>query len=388
MKIKIWIIGITLAIAIPTTFLGNRTSNAETDSGKNEFKSESIDSTGVTQDSAVGWTVYPPEDGKLGYPQDYFRNPIDGEIRVSGTFGELRSNHFHAGLDIRTGGVQGKNIYAVADGYVSRINVSTYGYGKALYIRHPNGYTSVYGHLKGFKGEIAKYVENQQYKRKSFNVTLYPAKDLIKVKKGDVVALSGNTGGSGGPHLHFEIRSTATEATINPMLFGLDVKDNIKPRIQRLYVHEIDDRTKKSLGYYRSKKLPLPKDLRGKTITLKSGKYGLGVLARDYFLSYSERLGINYMTLMVNDEEVFRISIEKFKFSESRYMNCHMDFAGYKLNSVKETKLWKDNGNKLKFYTHENNGIIQLFHDSSIRVKLVISDVKGHEDELEFLFER
>lgn len=318
------------------------------------------------------------------YPKDYFRNPIDGEIYLSGTFGELRSNHFHAGLDIRTGGVEGKKIYAVADGYVARVNVSTYGYGKALYIRHPNGYTSVYGHLQGFQGPIKDYVEKQQYSRKSFTFQSFPTKDLLKVKKGDVIALSGNTGGSGGPHLHFEIRSTATEATINPLFFGFNIKDKRKPTIRKVYIHQVDENYKKIMGSYPTKAFDTKAALAGKTVFLAAGKYGIAAELRDQFLLATERLGLNYMTLYVDDEEIYDTKIEKFYFSETRYMNCHMDFANHKNNNIKAAKLWKDAGNKLPFYTHKDNGIIRVENGVSKRVKLLITDYSGKTDEIEF----
>ena len=140
------------------------------------------------------------------YPKNYFRSPLDIPMSLSGNFGEIRPNHFHSGLDLRTNSREGLNIYAVADGYVSRIKVSPYGYGKAIYITHPNGYVSVYGHLSAYSGAIAEYIKKAQYEKESFEVELFPAKDEIKVTKGQVIAFSGNTGGSGGPHLHFEIR--------------------------------------------------------------------------------------------------------------------------------------------------------------------------------------
>ncbi len=142
------------------------------------------------------------------YPQDYFRSPIDGRIYLSGTFGELRSNHFHSGIDIKTGGVEGENVYAVADGYISRIKISPWGYGNAVYIKHPNGYTSVYGHLRNYNKIIGEYVKNEQYKKQKFALDLFLEPHEIQIKKSDVIAISGNSGSSGGPHLHFEIRDS------------------------------------------------------------------------------------------------------------------------------------------------------------------------------------
>jgi len=164
------------------------------------------------------------------YPQNYFRSPIDFKIQIAGNFGELRNNHFHAGLDILTGGKVGKNIYTIADGYVSRINISSGGYGNALYVTHPNGYVSVYGHLKSFKKELEIYLDSVQHSKQQFAMNLYPLPDKFPVKKGEIIAFSGNSGRSSGPHLHFEIRERESEEPVNPFLFGIGPKDNVSPR--------------------------------------------------------------------------------------------------------------------------------------------------------------
>ena len=155
------------------------------------------------------------------FPKNDFRAPLDIPIYLSGNFGELRSNHYHAGLDIKTQGVEGIKVFAVADGFVSRINVSPYGYGNALYITHANGYTSVYGHLQKYNDKIGAIVKKEQYAKENFAIQLFPPPYQIQVKKGDLVAYTGNTGGSGGPHLHFEIRDTKSEHPYNPFLFGI-----------------------------------------------------------------------------------------------------------------------------------------------------------------------
>jgi murein DD-endopeptidase MepM/ murein hydrolase activator NlpD len=157
------------------------------------------------------------------YPKNYFRPPVDFRILLAGSFGEIRKNHFHSGIDIRTDGVEGKPVYAVADGYVSRINISSTGFGNALYINHPNGYTSVYGHLQRYNSVIGGWIRAQQYKRESFEIDITVEPGVLNVKKGDIVALSGNSGASGGPHLHFELRDTPSQETINPLLFGFQV---------------------------------------------------------------------------------------------------------------------------------------------------------------------
>ena len=173
------------------------------------------------------------------YPNDYFVNPLKVPLVLSGTFGELRSNHFHAGIDIKTQQREGLHVVASANGYVSRINVDLWGYGNAIYITHPNGYTTVYGHLQKFSPTIEKYVKKHQYKKERFTIRLYPKSSELIVKKGETIALSGNSGSSGGPHLHFEIRDVKANI-LNPMLFGIKLPDHKKPTIQSAFTYTKD----------------------------------------------------------------------------------------------------------------------------------------------------
>ena len=167
-----------------------------------------------------------PVFSQTNYPLDYFASPVNVKISLAGNFGEIRPNHFHAGFDIKTNNKEGMPVYAAADGYISRIKISPYGYGKALYITHPNGYTTVYGHLQSFDKTIAEYCKKVQYAKELFEIDTLLQPNALPIKKGDLIALSGNTGGSQGPHLHFEIRETATEKPINPYFFGYKVEDN------------------------------------------------------------------------------------------------------------------------------------------------------------------
>src|SRR5690606_20236827 len=172
------------------------------------------------------------------YPTDYFQSPLEVPIVLSGSFGELRSNHFHSGLDIKTQQREGLNVLATASGYVSRIKIQHYGYGKAIYVTHPNGYTTVYAHLQRFGKTIQDYVKKQQYEKQSYEIELFPKPGELAINQGELIAYSGNTGGSGGPHLHYEIRNAEAEP-INPLLFGYEVKDTKPPKILGVYTYAV-----------------------------------------------------------------------------------------------------------------------------------------------------
>ena len=176
------------------------------------------------------------------YPEGFI-SPLSIPLDFSGSFGELRSNHFHAGLDLKTNGVEGLDVFAVADGYVSRIKISPYGYGKAIYVTHPNGYTTVYGHLKKANGAIEEYIKKEQYNQKSFAVEMFLSPTDLPVKQGEVIAFTGNTGGSGGPHLHFEFRETKSEKIVNPLFFGFNKlsADKYKPGLQGILVYPMEN---------------------------------------------------------------------------------------------------------------------------------------------------
>ena len=175
------------------------------------------------------------------YPDTYFDSPLKIPLLLAGSFAEMRTNHFHAGLDIKTHGRAGYRVYAAADGWVSRIVVSPGGYGNALYLSHPNGYMTVYAHLDRFNDKLSEYIKALQYSQESFAVQSFPDRSQFPIAQGEVIAMSGNSGSSAGPHLHFEIRDERTGSPVNPILWGLNIKDNIPPRIYRFKVYPIGE---------------------------------------------------------------------------------------------------------------------------------------------------
>lgn len=322
------------------------------------------------------------------YPKDFFVWPVKGEIDLTGNFGEIRNNHFHSGLDIRTGkGQTGIPVYASGDGYVSRINESSKGYGKAVYIEHPNGFTSVYGHLMEFAGEMATYVNRQHYVLQKSEMECYPGSGLLRIKKGQLIAYSGNTGGSAGPHLHFEIRDTRTSEAINPLLFGLSLTDKSKPFIKSVTLYHLKGPVRTETGTYLQKQFRREgSSLHKKQLFVKPGVYALGADWTDHLHNGGFRMGIPYAELRVNRQTVFTHCIERLPFEVWRMVNCHIDYPMFEFNDLRIIKLFRDDGNTLDFYPQSvNRGKILVESGKSYSIQLKIRDFEGHEDEIRFV---
>ncbi len=312
--------------------------------------------------------------------------PVNFRMLLSGTFGELRGNHFHAGIDIKTEGVEGQKIFAIADGYVSRIKVSTWGYGKAIYINHPDGRTSVYAHLQKFSSKIDKFVKQEHYKKESFEINFYPHKDSLKVKQGEIIALSGNSGGSAGAHLHFEIRDTKTEHPVNPLQFGFKIDDTIAPTLKKLKLYALDSTTINSSTkdiVYTLKKNNTDYTL-AETPTI-SGPFAIGISTYDKFNNSYNKNGVYAIKLCIDSSVCYEFKVDELDFSTSRYINAHMDYFEKKENKDKYHKCYKLATNKLTNYTNLiNNGIITFTDDSSHLVTLAVSDLFGNTANLSF----
>jgi hypothetical protein len=313
----------------------------------------------------------------------YFRSPVDFPIGISGSFCELRNNHFHMGIDIKTQGVEGKNMYAVADGYVSRIKISSTGYGKALYITHPNGYVSVYAHLKSFSPKIEKYVKEAQYLNQKFEIELFPDSSILPVKKSEVIALSGNSGSSAAPHLHFEIREEKSEIPVSPLLWGFDIADNISPIFKDITIYPLGESGEVNFGK-KPKRYPLVKQAgnyalaQPQTINVY-GEIGFGIDAFDQMNGHGNHLGLHSIELKVDDKSIYQIEFDKLSFDDTRYINAHIDYPQYKEDKKMIHRCYALPGDKLTNYRMlENLGIYKFRSDTEHLVTININDVSGN----------
>ena len=319
------------------------------------------------------------------------RKPMDIPVLLSGNFGELRSNHFHSGIDFKTQGVEGKPIHSVQDGYVSRISVSPWGYGNGLYITHPDGTTTVYGHLQKFSQKITAYLKEKQYEQESFNVNLSLTPDELPVKEGELVALSGNTGSSGGPHLHFEVRDTETEEPMDPIEYYKDlIKDTQAPKIQGIMVYSMPG---KGVVNGSRRKLEL------KPVTAKNGKQtmtgkieawgeiGLAVKGYDYMDNTSNIYGIKDITLTADSQVIFHSNLDRFAFDESRYLNSFTDFEEWKEHRSFYIKSFVDPGNRLRFIESLNRGILTIDEPRTYHLTYQLADAFGNTTQLSIQIE-
>jgi len=329
---------------------------------------------------------------QIAIPQGYFSSPLGIGLSMTGSFSEVRPNHFHSGIDFQVQQKEGLPVYAVADGVISRIKVSPFGFGNALYIDHPNGFTSVYAHLKGYNDTITQYVWANQYKFKSFEVDLFPKikKDLIFVKKGQVIGYAGNSGSSGGAHLHFEIRNTKTEHIINPLLFGFNITDPYPPVIDFIKIYPEDDNSfvksvSEATRFNLRKSANREYRLATKDTLSAWGNISIGAQAFDFNQSQSNRNGFYSMKMYMDGLVFFSMVCDSFAFDESRYVNASIDYpANYNLGNriVKSKKL---PGNRLSFLKSDNaNGILTLTDDKSHEIVIAVADVAGNTVSLRF----
>jgi hypothetical protein len=330
--------------------------------------------------------------GQGKYPTGYFASPLDIPLKLSGTFGELRSGHFHSGIDLKTGEMEGLPIYAIADGYVSRIKIQSGGYGKALYITHNNGYVSVYAHLSRYNDLINRFVIGKHYENRSYELDLYPDPNLFPLIKGEIIAYSGNTGRSGGPHLHFEIRSGADQKPINPLLFGYEIVDNEAPVINLLKIYPLgNEGLVQQLGTAAS----FSPVAEGNTYTVNnekpiqvSGKIYFGINTIDLFYGGVNRNGVYAISLFVEDKLHYRHALESFSFSETRFINSLIDYSEFKTSRRHVQISYIQPNNYLSIYqTAQNRGVLEVEENKTYRITYKVEDFAGNQSELKFTLE-
>ncbi|MCX6253609.1 MAG: M23 family metallopeptidase [Bacteroidia bacterium] len=318
-----------------------------------------------------------------------FISPVKIPLLLSANFGELRIDHFHSGLDIKTQGVSGKEVVAAANGYIYRISVSPGGFGKALYVRHPSGYSTVYGHLDKFTPEIERYVTSQQYEKKSYLITLFPVKEKFPVKQGDLIAYSGNSGSSAGPHLHYEIRKSDSEIPVNPLLFDFGTADNIEPVIEKLVIYPINRHTLINnqhniikinvSGGHGNYYIPAETEIR------ISGSAGFGIKSFDLLNDSYNKCAVYSIELSMDSIPVFKYVMDGFSFNESRFINSHIDYETYMKENIYIERTFVLPYDKLSVYKYVlNRGILNFDDDKLHFAEITVTDINNNKSTLTF----
>lgn len=315
---------------------------------------------------------------------NYFRNPLDIPIKLSSNFGEIRPDHFHTGFDIRTNEKTGYSVYSAANGYVSRIKVSGTGYGNVLYITHPNGYMTVYGHLDRFNDTIARFVKKQQYIKESFEIELFPEANKFPVKKGDLVAYSGNSGGSGGPHLHFEIRDASGETyPVNPASF-FKLADTLPPKFSALYLYSIN----KTISKPRRFQVGVADSCNiysADSIIVNSKTIGIAADVRDYMNATTNDYGIYEFSVTIDLQPIYSLQFDRLDFSNGRYANAFIDFAIKKESGITVQRFFRLPGDHNPIYRDlVNDGKISFNDTAYHQVVITAKDAYGNSSELMF----
>jgi hypothetical protein len=330
-----------------------------------------------------------PAFGQKAY--EGYQPPLDIPLVLAGNFGELRPNHFHMGLDFKTQGKEGLPIRSVESGYVSRIKISTFGYGKAIYINHPNGKTSVYAHCQNFIGKVDSLVKAQQYKERKFEVELFLKPNELIVKKGEQIAISGNTGGSTAPHLHFEIRETATEKAQNPLVYAkFDLKDSRAPEIKRLKVFSVNEQGYIVPGKSFEKPLKMVGNqsvLQGDTLLIPAeyastfGGIGFAFDIIDKLNGAENICGLYGTYLIVDNDTIFAQKTDEIAFEHTRYINSHRDLSTW----GNMHKSFRNVSNPLEIYSTNNLGVIIVQPNDVKNVQLIAYDPHGNQSSLSFV---
>jgi murein DD-endopeptidase MepM/ murein hydrolase activator NlpD len=337
----------------------------------------------------VLWISFPTilfSQSEGSYPQGYFANPLNIPMSLSGNFGELRPDHYHMGIDIKTQGRVNLPVYASADGYVARIKVEPAGFGQAIYINHPNGYTTLYAHLNSFAPALAAYIKRRQYELQAWNIFIDIPKELFPVRKGEFIANSGSTGGSQAPHVHFEIRRTSDDVNVNPMLFGFPIPDKTRPSLLRLAVY---DRTKSV--YEQSPKIVPVKSLGaayqttpGKII-VSSPKVSFAITSFDTHTGSTNQNGIYQGWLYEDDRAICHFEMDNISYLDTRYLNAHIDYKTKYNRGPFLQQLSELPGYVNSIYKKTaGEGVLDISDGLSHRIRIESTDTYGNKTTLNF----
>jgi len=320
------------------------------------------------------------------YPQGYFMYPVQAKVGLAANFGELRPNHFHMGLDCRTDQQVNKKVFAAADGYVSRIKIEPFGFGRSISITHPNGLTTLYAHLNEFDPKTEAFLKAAQYEQKSWQISLPVPEGLIPVKKGDFIAFSGSTGGSMGPHVHFEVRDTKTDKVLNPLLMGFPIPDNIAPSILRLAIYD-----RRLSTYDQNPKIYSVKLVNGNyqtipsTIPLPTDKVSFAITSYDHYTGSTNQNGIYEAGLFEDGNPECAFQLDSIGYDETRYLNAHIDYRTKANGGPYLQHLSKLPGNHSEIYfCNPGNGVITLHDSNAHKIEIRVYDTNGNERTLSF----
>lgn len=324
-----------------------------------------------------------------GSPAQSYQSPLDIPLTLSANFGELRPNHFHSGIDLKTQGVVDKPVYSIEDGYVSRISVSPSGYGLAIYVNHPSGHTCVYGHLNGYASRIADYVKTKQYEQESYRIDIPLNADEIPVKKGELIAYSGNTGSSGGPHVHFEIRNTEDQLALDPLVYYKEqIADVVSPQLKGIAVYPIENGGVIN-GDVKPFRASITTDKKGVYLPIKDtikawGRVGIGVYANDRMTATNNIYGVYRVRLFLNNEKIFSSEITSVNFGTSKMINSMIDFDYWYNRRIFYQKSFIEPGNKLPIYQAVNDGYMDIKEEKVYNFRYELEDLYGNQTDYAF----
>ena len=320
------------------------------------------------------------------YPKNEFRNPLNIPISLAANFGELRLNHYHMGLDIRTAHRENLPVFAVADGDIYRIKIEPFGFGQAVYIRHHGGFVSLYAHLNAFYPPLAAYIKQKQYELQRWDVSLDIPPGLLSVHKGDLIAYSGNTGGSQGPHLHFEIRTYPEDRNLNPMLFGLPISDNTPPVFRSLSVYDRDKSFYEQIPSFLPVKGNGGKYMIGlPLLVVKTPNPGFGISGFDTQTGSKNPNGIYQGIIYDNGEAVSGFRMDQISYNDTRGINAHIDYPTHEKSGVYYQLLFKMPGYIHSIYQVNNPGGRVNLEDGKVHeIRIELRDADGNTSNLSF----